>query len=92
MVQGEEFWAEAAALWGSCADCELGRHPSSHSHHLWSFCEKVQNPVAGGSWDAMVCQLLSQFAWTDCVKGRAVIQEKHPSIRAAAFQVLQSVV
>ena len=91
-VQGEEFGAKAATLWGSCADCELSRYPSSHPHHLWSFRQEVQNPVAGGGWDAKVCLLPDKLAWADGVEGRTVVLEEHPGICSAAFQVLQGVV
>lgn len=87
-VQGEEFGAEAGALWRSSADGELSRHVSSHFHHLLSVCQKVWNPVMGGCWDGEVYQL----AWADGVESKAVVQEEHPDICSAAFQVLQSVV
>lgn len=92
-VQGEESGAEAAAaLWSTGADRDLSRHPSSHLHHLWSFCQKIQDPVAGGSRDSESFQLNNQSAWADGGECRAVVQEENPDIHSAAVQVLQAVV
>lgn len=91
-VQGEESGVEAAALWSTGADRDLSRHPSSHLHHLWSFRQKIQDPVAGGSRDSEIFQLNNQSAWADGVECRAVVQEDHPDMRSAAVQVLQAVV
>lgn len=52
------------------------------------FCQEIQNPVADGSRDSLVCQLHDQSAWAYCVKRRVVVQKELPGIHFAALQVL----
>lgn len=56
--------AQAAALWGSCADYELSRNQSSHPHHLCAFCQDIHDPVAG----------LTQLVQAVGIEGRTIVQ------------------
>lgn len=51
----------------------------NHPPILWSFCQEIQNPVVGGSWD---CHLPDQLAQADGTEGRTVVQEEHVDIRS----------
>ena len=71
--QGEEQWAEDAALRGASVEDDGGGYGLVNPYRLGSICQEVQNPVAEWRGQSESWQFIHQCLRYDGVEGRGEI-------------------
>lgn len=66
--QGIQVGTEYAALRGSSAQGQCRGGEVTHSHHLGSACQEVQDPVAKGGVKTLDLELGDELSRQNCVE------------------------